>query len=545
MDCAYHNKKQVSLICIAPHKCQFQRKLCVECLSDHGINFTEQTVSIDRFGEILIKKLKESQLNETSEFNKQRMNFKSILSQIKSMMTKIWEDLIPSINQVYDMIEQENTQYINLISNNMNIAKSSYSDLEKLVQIIVGNTLNLWNTQKNFYLMKLEKAKNWWVQEIQAFNQKIKKEMNQIHLISQQDLLSNSVQEVKPLIQSEVRDQVKTQSQKEFEHQQLQQQFQQQIQIKLSSQFNFKPFNYQIIEDNSIQQKETCHAVAINKDCSVVAAGCNKQIKIYQFQQGMLQLNQLLNKHKICVTVLQFMKQSNKLISGDYGLIFIWAYKNKSWICSSIIKGHTDHIRCIILNNNEDLFISSSYDKTIKFWVKQNKWICQQIITDHSDWVHQLSLNEQQNQVISCGTDRYILVIEQQENNKNWIVKQKIQGFGYRLCFINDNIFTFQSVSGNLIHVYQLDSVIIFLNQGNEGSILFPQQFIKQKQLLVTKYAKFVNLIRFTENAEFELEQSIYFGTNQIFGQMSDDGEYLITWDETSTQIQIRRFKEN
>ncbi|CAD8213056.1 unnamed protein product [Paramecium pentaurelia] len=385
--------------------------------------------------------------------------------------------------------------------------------------------------------------------------------VDQFHLMEQSEYLSNFFEQVKSLIKSKIKDQVQILSQQEQKYQQIlinSQQSQLYIQLqnemKSTSQVNFKPFSYEIIEANSIKQQESCWAISINKDFSIVAAGCNKLIKIYEFQQGMLKLNQVLNEHQREVVTLNFVKQSNQLISGDQGYILIWQYNNNSWICSQTIDGHNDWIRCIILNNNEDLFISSSADKTIKFWVKKNEWIYQQTITDHSGWVNQLSLNEQQNQVISCGYDGLILVIEQSETNKNWIVKQKIQVdcIGYRLCFINDNLFTYQPVNGNLMYVYEMNSVSkqftkskdIRINQGNDSCLLFPQQFIKQKQLVVNKHDKYVHLIRFTENAELKVEQSIRFGTNDIFGQLSDDGEYLITWDQTSYQIQIRKFKE-
>ncbi|CAD8120545.1 unnamed protein product [Paramecium sonneborni] len=52
------------------------------------------------------------------------------------------------------MIEQENKSYINLFNENQNLAESSYTDLEKLVQILGGNTLNLWNAQKTYIAEK-------------------------------------------------------------------------------------------------------------------------------------------------------------------------------------------------------------------------------------------------------------------------------------------------------------------------------------------------------------------------------------------------------
>ncbi|CAD8131256.1 unnamed protein product [Paramecium sonneborni] len=503
MNCTYHIQNQVSFICIASHKCQYQRKLCAECLYDHGVDVIKQTVPIDRFGAMVIKKLKESKLEETSELIQQRMNFKSIFSKIEIMMKKIWEESAQSIKKIYDMIEHENKQYINLIYDNRNLAESSYNNLEILVSILEGNTLDSWNVQKNLQLKKLEKAKNWLSQEVNAFNEKIKNELDQLNIIGQPQL-SNFVQEVKSQIKTKMRDKIQIESQEEEQHQQQslinqQQQFQQlqqQNQIKSPSQFNLKPFNYQIIQKNSIKQDEWCLAVDLNKDGSILAAGCNTEIKIYEFKQGMLKLNQILNKHKTNVYILNFMKQSNQLISGDQGgSILIWSYNNNSWICLQTIKGHSDFVRCLIMNNKEDLFISSSDDNSIKFWLEENGWSCQQKILDHSNSVYQLSLNEQQNQVISCGEDSQILVIEQSELNKNWIVKQKIKVDceGYRLCFINDNLFTFQPCKGNLMYVYEKNSISkqftksknITINQSNQflGG-LFPQQFIKQNNYL-------------------------------------------------------------
>ncbi|CAD8123290.1 unnamed protein product [Paramecium sonneborni] len=235
--------------------------------------------------------------------------------------------------------------------------------------------------------------------------------------------------------------------------------------------------------------------------------------------------------------------------------IIIWSINNNNqWVCSQTIQEHNNRINCLIINNNEDLFISGSDDKTIKFWIKKNQWICLQTITDHQSEVYSLSLNEQQNQVISCGVDNLILIIEYSELNRNWIVIQKINVdcYGIRLCFIDDNLFTFKPYNGNLMYVYEKNSVSkqftktkdIIVNQGNDYNILFPQQYIKQKQLLVNRHNEYVNFIRKRENGEFKLEQSIEFNTNLIFGSLSDDGDYFITWDESSKEIQIRKYTE-
>ncbi|CAD8133773.1 unnamed protein product [Paramecium pentaurelia] len=199
-----------------------------------------------------------------------------------------------------------------------------------------------------------------------------------------------------------------------------------------------------------------------------------------------------------------------------------------------------------------DLFIEIKWTyETIKFWQKQNEWLCSQTITDHNHYVWGLSQNEQQNRVISCGEDKLILVMEQQ--NKQWIVIQKItvETEGFRLCFIDNNTFTFQPWQKEYMHVFEINSTNkqysktkdIPVDGGGDTSF-FPQQYIKYKCILVNKNASNVSLIRKKQNGEFIIEQSIDFGTYHIYGQMTDDGQYLITWDDKSKEYQIRKYQE-
>ncbi|CAD8213064.1 unnamed protein product [Paramecium pentaurelia] len=252
------------------------------------------------------------------------------------------------------------------------------------------------------------------------------------------------------------------------------------------------------------------------------------------------------------------MNKSNHFISGSQdNSIIIWSMnQNNQWINQQKLNGHCGTIFCLILNNNEDLIISGSSDKTIKFWIKQNQqWLCQQTITDHTSSVYGLSINQQQNKVISCGCDGQILIIEQSQQDSKWIVIQKIkvETYGRRICFINDNVFIFQPNCKEQMHVYEMNNTnkqylktkdILVKGGVSDDYCLFPQQHIKSKCLVVNKNGKYVNLIRTKENGEFKTEQSIEFGHQNLFGCMSDDGQYLITWDYSSKEIQIRKYNE-
>ncbi|CAD8191716.1 unnamed protein product [Paramecium pentaurelia] len=319
---------------------------------------------------------------------------------------------------------------------------------------------------------------------------------------------------------------------------------------------NSNQFTFELMNQNSIKV-DWCKAFAFNKDQSFVLAGCRKDIKVFENQQGKLNQVQMLSKHTDNVLTLNFMKKTNNFVSGSRdNLIIIWqVIGNNQWNCQQILNGHSNCIYCLLINNTDDLIISGSCDNTIKFWMKQNSWICQQTISDHTNYVYSLSLNEQQNKLISCSEDSQILIIEQSKLDKQWSVTQeiKVDQYGYRLCFINDNLFTFQPRCKDQMYIYELDTnnkqynkikQIAVKCDSSDCDCLFPQQYTKSKCLLVNKNGKNVNLMRKKQNGDFIIQQSIQFGSDTLYGQLSDDGEYLITWDHGSKEIQIRKYKE-
>ncbi|CAD8177433.1 unnamed protein product [Paramecium octaurelia] len=375
--------------------------------------------------------------------------------------------------------------------------------------------------------------------------------MQQIQLPLIQTIANQVIQEVEPIFKLIINKKIQKERLK------LVQLEQSNIILDNHHQSNLQRFKYHLIQNYSIKQNECCRAIAFNKDNSIVLATCEKKIKVFEFKQEKLRQTQILNEHQDNVTTLNFMKKSTQFISASHDRqIIIWSMNSDNqWITQQKLSGHSDWIRCLVLNNNEDHIISGSRDNTVKFWVKQNEWICSQTITDHTKSVCGLSLNEQQNQVISCGWDKLILIIEQSSQDQKWNVIQKISVdvFGRRLCFINDNVFTFQPNCKEFMDVYEMrnnnkqyaKTKHIPVKSGIDGcNYYFPQQYIKLKCLIVNKNSQNVNLIRKNQNGDFITHQSIDFGSYDLQGQMSEDGEYLMTWDEKSKEIQIRKYHQ-
>ncbi|CAD8161697.1 unnamed protein product [Paramecium pentaurelia] len=255
------------------------------------------------------------------------------------------------------------------------------------------------------------------------------------------------------------------------------------------------------------------------------------QLNLFEFIQGILKQVLIFSEHGREVSTFNFMKRSDHFISGstDSSMIIWPSNQNGLRICQQKLNERTSNIVCLLLNNNEDIIISGSNDYKIKFWQKQNEWFCYQTITDHTSTVLGLSFNEQSNKFIFCGYGSSILVFEQSELNKQWIVIQKItvKDFGFRLCFIDNKTFTFYPYGKDYIEVFEM-------NNSNK-------QYTKTKDI---PNGSNISFIRKKQDGKFMIEESIEFGTRSIFGYMTDDGQYLITWDENSKEIQIRKYQE-
>ncbi|CAD8214690.1 unnamed protein product [Paramecium octaurelia] len=157
MNCSYHIENQVSLICIAPHNCQFSRKLCVEWQHEQGVDMQQHTVPIRKFQQMVTNKLQESSLKQTPELT-------TMLNSTQKIK-QFWDDLAEYIK----MIQTKETSYLEIMNKNLNPTQLSNTELEQLVQISTGKTLEDWNNEKNNYLKKLETTKNQLEIETQAF----------------------------------------------------------------------------------------------------------------------------------------------------------------------------------------------------------------------------------------------------------------------------------------------------------------------------------------------------------------------------------------
>ncbi|CAK63416.1 unnamed protein product (macronuclear) [Paramecium tetraurelia] len=253
-----------------------------------------------------------------------------------------------------------------------------------------------------------------------------------------------------------------------------------------------------------------------------------------------------------------FHEKTMQFISGSNdNLIMIWTWDDKrNWYCEQRLEGHTDYIRGgLIMNIKEDLIISGSDDSTIKFWTKNNNnWSLHQTLNEHKKEVKSLSLNDSQNQLISCSFWNEILVTEFKSTQNLWVTIQRISVDmnGYSLCFISDTLFTFQPHELKVMQIYELDkntkqfvmTNLVKIKSDDNRCDFFPQQFNKEKQVLLHKNGRTINIIKTIDSRQFIPVQYIENCDNYLYGAMTHDAQYLVTWDNEEKEIKIRKYKE-
>ncbi|CAD8106202.1 unnamed protein product [Paramecium primaurelia] len=537
--CSKGHNLPVITVALDPTLSRDQRLLCTECLEDPDLD--AKMIGLKK----IISSIEENQVKKMEKVENIITNQLKLVESLHDVVDQMKSFVIQQLNQLITImidwiqnLKQQVSQY------------SQYSFYEELEIMFIKQN----KTDDHLQISKeIQKTNLCWTSKfnplLEQFNQfeqynKCKELLSCLLLGSQ-----NFDSEQKQLINIQ-------QKTNEIECLNSNLNIKEQQNIQSIHPIDLKPFNYQILQQSSISQSELCLAIAIDNDCSTLVAGCDSKIKVYEFKQEIIKEIQTINEHNGWVFTLNFMKKSKQFISGSLDkTIRIWKQnENNLWSSLQILNGHNEGITCLVLNINEDLIISGSYDKTIKFWIKKNEWLCQQTIRDHSDEIYGLSLNQQQNRIISCGYDKLILIIEYQEQNTEWKVIQKINidNCGFRICFIDNNIFTLSPYNQEYISVFEMNTMNkqftktrdITIKCGSDNNCLFPQQYINSKCILLSKNGEYVNFISKKQNGEFLTEQSIHFGTNCLIGGISENGQYLITWDDKSNQIQIRKYHE-
>ncbi|CAD8198785.1 unnamed protein product [Paramecium octaurelia] len=543
--CEEHQNKRVKLFYLGTENRIQKRLACLQCFDNHPSKDYQTVDKVhSKWNKIIQKRQENMKRNlQTIQKNVEQINedMQSMQESIKQSFDKNRQNLTQNYNQYISEVEQ--------CSSKMNV---KWQQLQK--EEILNIVEELSNTQQQ--QISNDPLLQKYVTQEELVNE-IKK--NQL-LYLQQCQLTEIRKLNNPLFQNLIIDEMATQFQKILPNQNgifktrgSSTQIQMEVQTKVK--INSQNFIYNLMKESSVKEEQSCRAMAFNQDCSVVFVGCNEQIQVYEFRQERLKKIQTLSVHESSVVTVNFIKRSNQFISGSEGdgQIIIWSLNdNKEWFISQKLNKHSTGIRCLIVNDSEDIIVSCGLDDKLVFWIKKNQWISKQTIKKQG--VYGLSINQQQNKLISCVQEDQIAILEFSISEKIWVTKQQIplQQKGIRVCFIDDNQFTIQTYQNDILDFYEMKNKDEFtktkgikvLKGQQDECPFFPLQYIKSQSLLVSKNCQYINILNNKQNGEFILQQSIEFQSSKLYGCMSDDAQYLITWDDVSKEIQIRKYQE-
>ncbi|CAD8188886.1 unnamed protein product [Paramecium octaurelia] len=272
--------------------------------------------------------------------------------------------------------------------------------------------------------------------------------------------------------------------------------------------------------ENSIDYQDECCALSFNESGTLMISGCNCEIKVWNFQNGILNQITTLSGHKWMITCLIFSKKSNSFLSASYDQTICL------WMSSQFYQKHTNCIDCLILNQTENQLISGGRDFSIKVWkvdFQKNQLSYLYSLDKHKNDIYSLGLNQSENTLVSFDLNE--IIIWKKDNQQNWyfenLVTLEIQSLGSRLSFINDHQFILGT--GNeeedLISLFELqneknlqlqiiEELKLFNSDGIDAN-LFPICYNKEKKIMIFKQKLHVYIIQISN--EDKLFNIIYY----------------------------------
>ncbi|CAD8117637.1 unnamed protein product [Paramecium primaurelia] len=300
--------------------------------------------------------------------------------------------------------------------------------------------------------------------------------------------------------------------------------------------------------DDSNQQSYYCVAIVFNNTGQIMIS-CNiKEIQIWNFEQGRLKLINSYQEHKEAVTCLIYSKMRNNFISGsDDNTIICWQQINqKDWKCSQPFKQHNQTVNCLMLNKQEDQLISGGCDQFIKVWnvdFIKNELNFQYSLDQHSNQVHSFSFNQSETVFVSCGYTHFIIWEKGIQGKWEFKYRKDVSDYGRKIYLINDQQLLWVTFLKNIddIFVFEIQNGVfeqninktIKLTKNNEcdDNLYFPIIHNKDKNIILVRHKHHIYLIRQLNNGTFNIIVSLNCSNNEINGTMTNNGQYLVFWD--------------
>ncbi|CAD8101950.1 unnamed protein product [Paramecium sonneborni] len=509
-----------------------QRLLCRECMENTDVNFNM----------MMFKKV----LQEIEQNQERRKDFveSEIMKNVKRLhrLHNVLIQLRSNVIQNLDKLIINSSEWINdlYLTGQQNMIYSFFGELEKLIDKTITNDIDINSLIKQILSINY------------SWNQKILNGLSFFSTFKESEICTQLLKDIRTENQQQ---EIKTSlSIKQFEipYNSTNKQFVfQNDSIKFSDQ---QQVEFKFIEHLGSQVRQ-CWAIVFNKTGSIMVSTDNRDIKIWNFTQGRLKLQNTFQVHKNDVKCLVYSKKFNSFISGSLDqTIICWKQINQNdWKWSFPIYSHTSDVYCLLLNQQENELISGEHDSSIKIWnvdFINNKLTYLYSLNKQSSLSYQLSLNQSETMMVQCNFEEF--TIWEKGQTLKWCFKYKKPApNGLKVLFLNDyqflwvtrdknidQILVFEQVDGVFIQNYKR-KIQLLQNDQCEDDPFFPIVYNLYKNMILVRHKYQIYIIRKQKDGIFSIISSLNCGSDQIYGTMTDNAKYLVCWVQEQQQYSI------
>ncbi|CAD8187640.1 unnamed protein product [Paramecium octaurelia] len=321
----------------------------------------------------------------------------------------------------------------------------------------------------------------------------------------------------------------------------------QQEQLEKQQQMIDKKIELKLIDDSN-QSSGYCFAIVFDKTGSIMVSCESPKIQIWNFDKGKLKLINTYTQHQDTVRCLVYSKLRNSFISGSIDhTIICWQQINQNeWKYSQPYQQHLEGVNCLILNKQEDQVISGSCDKQINVWqvdFMKNQLTFLYALDNHINSVESLQFNSNETQLVSCGFDEFIIWEQGLQGKWEFKYKQSVANKGYKIYLINDQQLLWVTMDADIddILVFELQrgvfkqnnnkTIKLTKNNKSDDDMNFSIVHNQEKNILLIRHKYHIYLFRQLIDGNLKVYNQLNCQVKQVFGNMTNDGEYLIFWD--------------
>ncbi|CAD8214070.1 unnamed protein product [Paramecium pentaurelia] len=173
----------------------------------------------------------------------------------------------------------------------------------------------------------------------------------------------------------------------------------------------------------------------------------------------------------------------------------------------------------------------------------KNELNFQYSLDQHSNQVHSFSFNSSETVLVSCGYNHFIIWEKGIQGKWEFKYRKDVSDDGRKIYLINDQQLLWVTFRKNIdaIFVFEIQNGVFELNinktikltKNNEcdDNLYFPIIYNKDKNIILVRHKHHIYLIRQLNNDTFNIIVSLNCQNDQIYGTMTNNGQYLVFWD--------------